>query len=193
MKKLFIILGLMTSQFVTNAQTQWGLDAAHSKITFNVSHMMISETEGYFKTFSGQLTAPKEDFSDASIDFTIDVASINTDNEARDKHLRSDDFFNVDKFPKMVFKSTSFKKIDGNKYKLSGNLTIRDVTKPVAFEVTYNGTVVSPYKQTVAGFKFMGSINRFDYNLKWNTKMDSGSLVVGETVNIIGNIELVKK
>lgn len=183
----------MTSQFVTNAQTQWGLDAAHSKITFNVSHMMISETEGYFKTFSGQLTAPKEDFSDASIDFTIDVASINTDNEARDKHLRSDDFFNVDKFPKMVFKSTSFKKIDGNKYKLSGNLTIRDVTKPVAFEVTYNGTVVSPYKQTVAGFKFMGSINRFDYNLKWNTKMDSGSLVVGETVNIIGNIELVKK
>ena len=193
MKKLFLLAGLIISSTYMYGQTLWSLDAAHSKITFNVSHMMISDVEGYFKAFDGQLTTGNADFTDADIAFTVNAASINTDNEARDKHLRSDDFFNVEKFPKMTFKSTSFKKVSGNAYKLTGMLTIRDVTKPVTFDVIYNGTVISPYKMTVAGFKVMGSINRFDYNLKWNTKMDSGSMVVGEKVNIVANIELVKK
>jgi len=193
MKKLLIISGLILSSTVLFGQTVWELDGAHSKIAFNVSHMMISEAEGYFKAFDGTITSTSEDFTDAVINFTVDVATINTENEARDKHLKSDEFFNAEKHPRMTFKSTSFKKVSGNKYMLSGNLTIRDVTKPVTFDVTYNGTVVSPYKKTVAGFKATGTINRFDYNLKWDTKMDNGTLVVGDIVNIIANIEMVRK
>lgn len=193
MRTLFIASALLISSLGTNAQTQWGVDPAHSKLGFSVTHMMISEVDGYFKAFDGTVTSSTEDFQDASVEFTVDVNSINTDIEARDKHLKSDDFFNSEKFSKITFKSTSFKKVSGNKYKLSGNLTIRDITKPVTFDVTYNGTVISPYKKTVAGFKLTGSLSRFDYQLKWDTKMDNGSLMVGEMVNIVANIEMVKK
>jgi polyisoprenoid-binding protein YceI len=192
MKKLLLAVMLLSST-ATIAQSTWAVDAVHSKVTFNVSHMMISDVDGYFKIFDGQLTASKEDLTDAVISFTVDAGSINTDNEKRDGHLKSDDFFAAEKYPKITFKSTSFKKVSGNKYLLTGNLTIRDVTKPVTFDVTYNGTVTNPYKMTVAGFKATGSINRFDYNLKFDAKMDNGSMVVADIVNIVCNIEMVKK
>ena len=193
MKKLVLMAALVTGMSGVRAQTTWTLDPSHTRVGFTVSHMMVSDVDGNFKTSNGQIVSSKDDFSDAVIDFSIDVGSINTDNETRDKHLKSDDFFNAEQFPKMIFKSTSFKRIAGNKYKLSGNLTIRDITKPVSFDVTYNGTAVSPWKTTVAGFKLTGSINRFDYNLKWATKMDNGNLVAGEQVNIIANVEFIKK
>ena len=192
MKIFFLTLAaLALITFNSLAQSTWSVDNSHTKIEFAVSHLIISETVGYFKTFGGKVSTTNDDFSGASVEFTVDVASINTDNDMRDNHLKSDDFFNAEKFPKMTFKSTSFKKIDGKKYKLIGLLTIRDVTKTVEFDVVYNGTVKDPYGNTKAGFKLMGSINRFDYGLKWNTLAEAGA-VVGDMVEIKVNIELSK-
>jgi polyisoprenoid-binding protein YceI len=192
MKKLFLALGLaLFAGFTSMAQSTWSVDNAHTKIEFSVSHLVISETVGFFKTFGGTVSTTTDDFNGANIQFTVDVASISTDNEMRDNHLKSDDFFNAEKFPKMTFKSTSFKKGEGKKYKLTGQLTIRDITKTVEFDVVYNGTVKDPYGNTKAGFKLVGSINRFDYGLKWNTMAEAGA-VVGDMVEIKINIELAK-
>jgi polyisoprenoid-binding protein YceI len=121
----------------------------------------------------------------------VDVNSINTDDANRDKHLKSDDFFNAEKFPAMKFQSTSFTPAGGNKYKLAGNLTIRDVTKPVVFDVTYGGTVTTQGK-TKLGFKAKTSIDRFDYNLKWNKATEAGGLVVSKDVDLTVNVEMNK-
>lgn len=175
-----------------NAQTKWTFDKSHTKIEFSVQHLVISEVTGNFKSFDGTVSSPSDDFSNSDIQFSVDIASINTDNDSRDKHLKSDDFFNAEKFPQMKFASTSFKKVAGNKYQLDGNLTIRDITKPVTFVVTYNGTVNDPWGNIKAGFKLKGEINRFDYNLKWNTLTEMGGSVVGSTIGITANIELQK-
>jgi polyisoprenoid-binding protein YceI len=147
--------------------------------------------EGRFKLFDGSMESTKPDYSDAKINFTVDVNSLNTDNEMRDKHLKSDDFFNAEKYPAMKFQSTSFTPAGGNKYKLAGNLTIRDVTKPVVFDVTYGGTVTTQGK-TKLGFKAKTSIDRFDYNLKWNKATEAGGLVVSKEVDLIVNVEMNK-
>jgi polyisoprenoid-binding protein YceI len=174
------------------SQTKWNIDPAHSSVKFTVSHLVISEVEGNFKKFNGSITSAKPDFNDAAIDFTVDINSINTDNESRDKHLKSDDFFNAEKYPNMTFKSASFKKLSGNKYELKGNLTIRDITKPVTFEVSYGGTVKDPWGNTKAGFKATGKINRFDYNLKWNSLTEAGGAVVGKEVTIDLKLEFAQ-
>src|ERR1700694_3878999 len=108
--------------------TKWVVDKTHSNVKFAVTHLVISEVEGYFKIFDGSMETNKPDFSDAKISFSVDINSINTDNENRDKHLKSDDFFNAEKYPQMKFESSSFTHLGNNKYKLTGNLTIRDVT-----------------------------------------------------------------
>ena len=177
----------------TQAQSKWSFDKAHSKISFNVEHLVISEVNGQFASFDGAVTSSSEDFAGSSIDFSIEVASIDTDNDRRDGHLKSDDFFNAEKFPTITFKGKSLEKVEGNQYKLTGDLTIRDVTKEVVLDVKYGGTVKDPYGNIKAGFKVTGNINRFDYNLKWNAAMESGGLVVGENVEIVGNIELTKE
>ncbi len=170
---------------------KWTVDKAHSNVRFSVTHLVVSEVEGKFKMFDGSLEHSKPDFSDAKVAFSVDVTSIDTDNEMRDKHLKSDDFFNAEKFPAMKFQSTSFKPLGGNKYKLAGNLTVRDVTKPVVFDVTFGGTANAMGK-TKAGFKAKTTINRFDYNLKWNQATEAGGLTVGKDVDIIVNVELNK-
>ena len=190
MKKTMIAILTMAAPGLTVAQTKWDIDNAHSQVMFNVSHLVISEVTGQFKTFSGNITTSNPDFTDAVIDFQIDVASINTDNQMRDDHLKGDDFFNAGKYPKMVFKGKELKKVSGNKYKLTGDLTIRDVTKTVTLDVTYSGTVKDPWGNTKAGFKIKGSVNRFDYNLKWNTITEAGGAVVGPEVEIICNLQL---
>jgi polyisoprenoid-binding protein YceI len=116
---------------------KWSLDKGHSNVKFTVTHMVVSEVDGTFKIFDGSMEHSKPDYSDAKIAFTVDVNSVNTDNENRDKHLKSDDFFNAAQFPTMKFESTAFTPLGGNKYKLDGNLTIRDVTKPVSFDVRF--------------------------------------------------------
>lgn len=173
------------------APVKWKVDQAHSNVKFSVTHMVVSEVEGYFRNFEGTVEHTKADLSDAKILFTVDVNSINTDNERRDGHLKSDDFFNAEKFPKMKFESTSFTPAGGKKYKLTGNLTIRDITKPVTFDVTYNGSVTNGGK-TKSGFKATTTINRFDYNLKWDRATEAGSLVVDKEVNVTILAELDK-
>ena len=174
------------------AQTTWTVDNAHSKVEFTVTHLMISEVTGKFKVYEGKVIATKEDFSDSQVEFTADAGSINTDNDQRDTHLKSDDFFNAEKYPKITFKSKSFKKVADKKYKMTGDLTIRDVTKPIELDVTYNGTIKDPWGNTKAGFKLTGTINRTDYNLKWNAAVEAGGVVVSEKVNIVSTIELGK-
>ena len=175
----------------TKAPTKWVTDKVHSNVLFSVSHLVVSDVEGSFKSFEGSLEAEKADFSDAKIMFSVDVNSVSTDNENRDKHLKSDDFFNAEKFPQMKFVSTSFQPAGGNKYKLVGNLTIRDVTKPVTFDVTYGGTV-NAMGGTHSGFKAKATINRFDYNLKWSAATEAGGMVVGKDVDITINLDLKK-
>ncbi|MCX6282721.1 MAG: YceI family protein [Bacteroidetes bacterium] len=190
--RILIIAGfaLVLNQ-VSSAQTKWVPDLAHSSIKFTATHLVISEVEGSLKIFNGSMEASKADFTDAKINFTADVSSINTDNEMRDKHLKSDDFFNAEKFPKITFKSTAFKKLKDNKYQLKGELTIRDITKPVSFDVIYGGTAKDPWGNIHIAFKASTTINRFDYNLKWNTLTEAGGAVVGKDIGINVNLEFL--
>ena len=169
----------------------WTVDKAHTNVKFSVSHLVISDVDGTFKTFDGNMDASKPDFSDAKINFTIEVASINTDNDQRDTHLKSDDFLNAAKYPQMKFVSTSFTPQGDNKYKLVGNLTIRDITKPVTFDVKYGGTA-SAFGGTHAGFKATTKIDRFDYNLKWSKATEAGGLIAGKDVEITINADFKK-
>jgi polyisoprenoid-binding protein YceI len=173
------------------AASKWAPDNAHTNVLFSVSHLVVSDVEGKFKTFEGSMENTKPDFSDAKINFSIDVNSINTDNEMRDNHLKSDDFFNAAKFPKIKFESTSLQPLGNNKYKLNGNLTIRDVTRPISFDVTYGG-MVTAMGGTHIGFKAKATLNRFDYNLKWDKTTEAGGLIAGKDVDITINIDWKK-
>lgn len=192
MKKFFIAAAALLLGSASMAQTTWKTDASHSNVKFTVTHLVVSEVDGVFKVYSGTITSAKPDFSDAVINFSVDVNSINTDNDSRDKHLKGDDFFNAEKFPQMTFKSVSFKKVSDKKYVLEGDLTIRDITKRVKFDVSYGGTIKDPWGNTKAGFKAKGTINRFDYNLKWNTLTEAGGAVVGKDVDITLNLEFAQ-
>jgi polyisoprenoid-binding protein YceI len=195
MKKVFSLMlaavGLLSVSLAQTAKT-WNVDKMHSAVKFSVTHLVISEVDGSFKVFDGNMVSTKEDFSDAKISFTVDVNSINTDNANRDGHLKGDDFFNAEKYPAMTFTSTSFKKKSGNLYELTGNMTVRDVTKKVTFAVKYGGTTKDPYGNVKAGFKATGSINRLEYGLKWNTLTEAGGAVVGADVDLTINLEMVQ-
>ena len=193
MKSLKIAILLLAAASFSFAQTNWSIDKSHSKIGFSVTHLVITEVEGKFKNFEAKITTANENFDGASIEFTADVNSIDTYNEKRDQHLMSDDFFNAEKFPKLTFKSKSFKKVDDKNYKLVGDLTIRDITKEVTLDAKYGGTITDPWGNTKAGFKIDGDINRFDYGLKWDAAIETGGLVVSKDVKLIINLELNKQ
>ena len=173
------------------AASKWTLDKSHSNVKFAVTHMVVSETEGSFKIFDGTVEHTKADWSDAKINFSVDINSIDTDNENRDKHLKGDDFFNAEKFPQAKFVGKSFKPLGSNKYELVGDLTIRDVTKSVKFDVKFGGIATST-RGDKAGFKATTTINRFDYNLKWDRATEAGGLVVGKDVDVTVLLELNK-
>jgi polyisoprenoid-binding protein YceI len=175
----------------TEAQT-WKLDAAHSKLRFTATYLVISEVEGEFKKFDGSFTASKNDFSDIKVTVTADVNSISTENDMRDNHLKGDDFFNAEKYPTMTFVSTGMKPYAEGKYVLLGNLTIRDVTRPVQLLVSYNGQVTDPWGNRKAGFKAGGKINRKDFGLKYNNAAAAGEAVVGDDVSFSIDLVLVK-
>ena len=189
---LFFALTILSVGSLLAQKSGWTLDKAHSSIGFSVRHMVISEVTGNFKDFDISFTSTKDDYSDATVDATIKVASINTDNERRDGHLKTDDFFNAEKFPQIKFKSTSFEKVGENKYKITGDLTIRDITKKVTFDAVYNGTIKAPWGATVSSWKATSSVNRFDYGLKWNKAIETGGLIAGNVVTITLNLELNK-
>jgi polyisoprenoid-binding protein YceI len=194
MKKTNLIATLLLINLSNFAQTtQWGYDASHAKVGFTISHFGISETEGKFTRFDGMVLSDKPDFSDAKIDFTIDVNSINTEDAQRDVHLKSADFFDVQKFPSITFKSKSLKSTGKHKYKLTGSFTMHGVTKEITLDVIYMGTVVDPYKNTKAGFKITGKIDRTQFGLVWNGNLSNGDALIGNEVNLVINIELVKK
>jgi polyisoprenoid-binding protein YceI len=191
MKKMNSMLGLLLlvagSAF---AQSTWSVDKSHSKIGFSVPHMAVSEVEGNFKEFDGSIVSKSADFNGAEVTFTAKTASIDTDNEKRDGHLKSADFFDAEKYPEVSFKGNLVKA--GKKYKLKGNFTMHGVTKPVEFDVTYGGTI-NTGKGEKAGFKLIGKLNRQDYGLTWSNKVPTGELVVGDIVEIVGKIEVDKK
>lgn len=195
MKKLtlFLLAFVFTFNFVKAQQASWSFDVSHSKISFSVTHLVITEVIGHFSSFTGKVVSKSEDFVNSEIYFEIDAKSINTDNETRDNHLRSADFFEVEKYPKIIFKSKSFTKVKGNKYKLVGDFTMKDVTKTITLDVVYGGTIKDPWGNTKAGFKISGEVNRFDYNLKWNNLLETGGAVVGKTVKINCFVELTKE
>jgi polyisoprenoid-binding protein YceI len=172
------------------AQTTWTLDKAHTKIGFVVTHMAVSEVEGNFKDFEGSIVSKAADFNGAEVKFTAQTASIDTDNDRRNEHLKSPDFFDAAKNPTITFAGTLVK--DGGKYKLKGDFTMHGVTKSVEFDVTYGGSIETG-RGTKAGFKLSGKINRKDYGLTWDNKVPTGEMVVSETVEIVCKIEADKK
>ncbi|MDX2171490.1 MAG: YceI family protein [Bacteroidota bacterium] len=197
MKKLVLSAASAFLMLSATAQTAWKLDASHSKLGFSVTHMMVSETEGKFKVYEGSVDSKSEtDFTDAKIDFSADVNSINTEDEKRDGHLKSPDFFDAAKFPKITFKSTSMKpnpKIGKTAYILTGDLTMHGVTKKVTLNVAGAPKVVKdPYGNIKYGFKVLGTINRKDFGLAWNAALEAGGVAVSEQVELNINIELNK-
>ena len=185
----FFTLAIMISSGIA-AQTKWTVDKTHSNVKFSVAHMVVSEVEGSFRDFEGSLVASKENLSDAVINFSVEVASVNTDNTNRDNHLKSDDFFNAEKFPKMTFVGKTMKPLGGNKYKLTGDLTLRDVTKTVEFDVTYGGKIQTDQGGYKSGFKAKTTIDRTKFGVNFTGTLKAGGLAVGNDVDIIVNVEL---
>lgn len=197
MKKLITpIAAALLMVSAASAQVNWKVDGSHSKLGFSVTHMMVSETEGKFKVFEGTANSKTEmDFTDAKIDFTADASSINTEDEKRDGHLKSPDFFDVAKYPTITFKSTSMKPTGKGttSYNLEGDLTMHGVTKKVKFTaIGASKTVKDPYGNIKNGFKVSGTINRKDFGLNWNAALEAGGVAVSEDVKIDLNIELNK-
>ena len=191
LKFLVAILVLVSTSLFS--QTTWTVDKAHTKVGFSITHMVITSVEGFFKDYDAKITTKDDDFSTAGIDFTINTNSIFTDNEKRDNHLRSDDFFNAEKYPQLIFKSKLIKKVGEDKYKLVGDFTIRDVTKEIELDVKLNGIIKDGFGNTRAGFKITGEVNRFDYNLKWSKTIETGGLIAGKEVELIINLEILRK
>lgn len=191
MKKLFVLLvaGSAALFAFKSAPATWSADKAHSKLGFVVTHLMITDVEGSFKNFESTITSSKDDFSDAVITLSADVNSVNTEDDKRDGHLKSADFFDAEKFPKLTFKSTSVKKLAGNKYKVAGDLTLHGVTKPVTLDATLRGVTVNPQsKKSLAGFKVTGTIKRSDFAL--GSKYPNAML--SDEITLNANTEFVK-
>ena len=173
--------------------TKWTLDPTHSEINFKIKHMMISHVSGNFTDFKVKAQTEQDDFSKSSISFTANVNSISTNNVQRDGHLKSADFFDAEKFPQIKFDSTKFEKITNEEYELHGNITIRDVTKPVNLKVDFGGIAKDPYGNIKAGFTIDGKINRKDFGLTWNAATEAGGIMVGEDLKVEAEIQLVKQ
>jgi polyisoprenoid-binding protein YceI len=193
--KMKTLLAVALLSLGAKAQTTWNVDASHSKLGFSVTHMMVSETEGRFKIYEGKLSSKSDlDFTDAAIDFSVDVNSINTDNDQRDAHLKGADFFDAATFPKITFKSVSMKpgKVKGT-YILVGDLTMHGVTKRVTFTaIAAKNIVKDPYGMQRFAFKVIGKVNRIDFGLKYNAALEAGGVALSEDVKIDCTIEITK-
>ena len=173
--------------------SKWALDPTHSELGFKIKHLMISNVSGGFSKFDVQTETTSGDFSDAQVVATVDVASINTNNSQRDEHLRNADFFEAGTHSNMIFKSTKVEKLDSDSLKLYGELTIKDITKPVKLDVEFNGVAKDPWGNVKAGFTVNGKINRKDFGITYNAVMETGGVMLGEEVKINGDIQLVKQ
>lgn len=190
MKKLFSILVVALLSTTLFAQTTWKVDPMHSKLTFTVTHLGIADVAGLFKTFDVTAVANQPDFSDAVFELSVDVASINTEVQMRDDHLKSADFFEVTKYPKMTFKSTAVKKVGENKYTLTGDLTLHGATKQVTMDLWYRGTIENPQSKAItSGFQLTGTLKRSDFNI--GSKFPAP--MISDEVQIKADGEFIKK
>ncbi len=191
MRKLSFLIAVLALAVSANAN-EWSLDKTHSQVGFKVKHLVIAKTSGKFDKFDGKVWFDGKDFTSGKVEFTADVASINTENEKRDAHLKSSDFFAADSFPTMTFVSTKVSGVDANNFKIDGNLTIRGVTKPVTFDAVLNGVVDDPWTPggKRAGFSATTFIDRFDFGLHWNNATEAGGLIVDKKVEIAVDVEV---
>ena len=177
----------------TATTTTWVIDPAHSEVQFKIKHLVISTVTGSFGKFDGQLETVGDDFVDAKISFSADIDSISTNQEQRDTHLKSAEFFDAVTYPKLTFSSTSITKTGDDTYALVGDLTIRDVTKPVTLKAEYGGQMQDFYGQTKAGFELTGTIKRKEFGLTWDGITEAGGVVVSDDVKLVMNIQVTKQ
>lgn len=175
------------------ANSKWIVDAAHSAIEFSVKHMMIAKVRGSFHKFEANIEADPTDLTSASIQFTVDVASIDTKNTDRDGHLRSADLFDVEQFPTITFESTAITKKREDEYDVTGNLTIHGTTRPATFAVTFEGQAKDPWGNEKVGFSGQGAINRSDFGLTYNAVLETGGVLIGDEIKISIEIEASKQ
>lgn len=172
-------------------QTKWVIDPTHSEILFKVKHLMITNVKGEFRKFDASITANGDDFNAAKVVATVNTSSVFTNNEDRDNHLKSADFFDVENHDNMTFEGTSFEKLDDENYRLTGNLTIIGNTKEITLDVEFGGIAVDPWGNKKAGFSISGKLNRKEWGLNWNAALEAGGVLVSENVNINAEVQFV--
>lgn len=175
------------------AKAKWVLDPTHSGVEFSVRHMMFAKVKGSFNKFDAQIEADPEDLTTASISFTVDTASVDTNNDDRDAHLRSADFFDVENYPQISFTATKIEKSGDDEYKVTGDVTMRGVTRSETFDVSYGGSGKDPWGNEKAGFSVSGSIKRSEYGLTWNAALETGGVLVGDDIKISLEIQAAKQ
>ena len=191
MKKatLFSALAVVLFSFTLLEQSTWTLDKAHAKLRFTVTHLMVSDVDGWFKSFDAKVISSKDDFSDATVEMTAEVNSINTDNEQRDTHLKSADFFDAVKYPTLTFKSKTFKKVSDNNYKVTGDLTMHGITKTIELNAVGVTGTHPMTKKTIGGFKVTGTIKRLDFGIGASMP----AMMLSEEVQLTANAEFEKQ
>jgi polyisoprenoid-binding protein YceI len=187
------LINKLLTKTIDMAKIKWAIDSTHSEVQFKVKHMMISTVTGYFSKFDASVETEDENFETAKIDFTADLNSISTNNEQRDAHLRTSDFFDVENHPQITFKGNKLEKVSDDEYKLTGDLTIRGNTKPVTLAVDYGGMAQDPWGNTRVGFTLNGKISRKEFGLHWNAMTETGGIVVGDEVKLHINAEFIKQ
>ncbi len=175
------------------ANSKWNLDLAHTEISFKVKHMMFTNVTGSFRKFEANIENEDDRFETSKIFFKADVNSVDTNNVDRDKHLKSADFFDVEKYPYITFKSTEIVKLSDNEFKVKGDFTIKDVTKEISLMCEFGGIMKDPWGNIKAGLSLEGKINRKDFGLTWNAALETGGVLVGDEVKIICEVELDKQ
>lgn len=178
---------------MSNQKTKWVLDPTHSELTFKVKHLMISNVKGEFRKFDATVLSDGEDFSNAQVSATIEASSVDTNNNDRDNHLRSDDFFGADEHPQLTFESTELSKLDEDNYRLKGLLQIKGVKNEITLDVDFGGLMTDPYGNKKAGFTANGKINRKDWGLNWNAALETGGVLVSDEVRLTAEVQLIQE
>ncbi len=190
---MMLVIASFIATIATAQPATWKTDPAHSNITFAVDYMVLTEVTGNFKEFSSTMTTDGENLEKGSVNVTIKAASINTENDRRDAHLRSADFFDAEKYPEITFLSKSFDKGEGNSYKINGDLTMRGVTKPITIDAKYMGQVRDMRGNLRQGFKGTTTINRNDFGVKYNATLETGGVLIGNNVTVTINAQFIQQ
>ena len=176
----------------TATKTVWNIDPTHSEIQFKVKHLVISTVTGHFRQFEGTVETEGDDFDTATIHFEADTASVDTNQPQRDEHLRSAEFFDSEQYPKMTFQSTTVEKTGDESYKVTGDLTIKGITKPVELKAEFGGSMTDFYGNYKSGFEISGKINRKEFGLTWDAVTEAGGIVVGDEVKLALNVQIAR-